>query len=746
MGDVGGVPGAARLPVGLARLFGRDAEVAELLRLVDEERLLTLVGAPGCGKTRLAIEVAAPVAAARGGGVRFVELGPVGDPALVAHAVGAALGAAEQPDRSMADVLVDALYRTDPVLVVLDNCEHVIDAAAALAHRLVVACPPVSVLATSRAALAVPGERVWRVPPLEVAAAVELFEDRALGASGVADLGRADRAVVEDICARLGGLPLAIELTAAWGRVLSPGQILDRLVVAGAAVPASSRAREPRHDTMATAIDWSYRLLPTEAQRMFQRLSVFAGSFDLDAVAAVAGREDPTGALAWLTLLVDHSMVLATRVAGQPMRYGMLEPVRQHAGALLAEAGESDAVRRWHFDHYLDLVERWHQVGFPVSPQPVRLHRLVTDGTNLLAALEWARRQPSDLGLRLGATLGDYFVHDGQLNAARRWLDEALAKGTDDPRLRSWALREAGGLAWRQGDYESARAYDQAALEIARSIGDPLLQAAALHALTFAELSAGDIAAALDHGQQALTITRACGDERTIGFAELALGWAGYAQGDPVAGDEHMHGALAANRDVGDSYITAHAHLGLQFGACLAGDAEAQRAHLVATLAAVDSGAHIERTDWLWAALTLAAHEGRAHTTVRLLGAVGVLEQGQGGIRAPAQFAELFAPLFEQAVRYVRPALVERLLDQGRQMRWDDLVADVLAEPGARHPTLTPREHEIAELVAEGLSNATIAEKLVISPRTVESHVDHIKRKLGLDARGKIIVWVLSAG
>jgi len=742
MGMGGSLPPAGgTVPAQLTRFFGRDAEVAELLRLVDEERLLTLVGAPGCGKTRLAIEVAARLASRVAGGVRFVELAPIGDPVLVAPTVGAALDVAEQPGRPMVDLLVEALGDHDPVLVVLDNCEHVVDAVAALAQRLVAACPAVSVLATSRAALGVRGERAWRVPPLDVAAAVELFEDRARSASGAADLGPADGAVVEEICARLGGLPLAVELTAAWTRVLAPGQILDRLAAPGAAVPGSGRARELRQGTMAAAVDWSYRLLPTEAQRMFQRVSVFVGSFDLDAVEAVTGREDAAAALGWLTVLVDHSLVLATRVAGEQMRYRMLEPVRQHAAALLAEVGDGDAVRRRHVDHYLDLVERWHVVGFPGSPQPVRVHLLVEDGANLLAAFEWARGQPSDLGLRLGAALGDYFVHVGRVNDGRRWLDEALAKGTDDPRLRSWALREVGGLAWRQGDYASARAQDQEALDIASAIGDPHLQAAALHSLAFVELSAGDVASALDHGHKALDLTRAHGDVRTLGFAELALGWASYAQDDPAAGDEHMRAALEV--DQGDLYITGQAHLGLQFGACLAGDVDAQRTHLVAALEAMNDGAPFHRTDWLWAALTLTAHEGRSYTTLRLLGAIGAMERSQGATKAPAQFTTLFAPLFERAVRDVRPVLVERLLDQGRQMPWDAIVADILAEPGADHPNLTPREHEIAGLVAEGLSNPAIAHKLTISRRTVESHIDHIKQKLELDSRNKILVWVL---
>jgi ATP/maltotriose-dependent transcriptional regulator MalT len=470
---------------------------------------------------------------------------------------------------------------------------------------------------------------------------------------------------------------------------------------------------------------------------------VFAGSFDLGAIEAVAGREDDADALVWLTLLVDHSLVLATRAAGQPMRYRMLEPVRQSAAALLAETGESDTVRRWHFDHYLSLVERWNRAGFPASPRPVRLHRLVPDGTNLLAAFEWAHHQPSDLGLRLGAALGDYFAHDGRINDGRRRLDEALAKGTDDLRLRSWALREVGSLAWRQGDYASARTRDQEALEIARSIGDSHLEAAALHALALVELSAGDTAAALGHGHDALEICRARGDERSIGFAGLALGWANYARADRVAGDEHMHAALDANRSIGDIYITGQAHLGLQFGACLAGDAEAQRDHLVASLAAMDEGAPSYRTDWLWAALTLTAHQGRAHTTMRLLGAIGTMEQSLGGTRAPARLADLFAPLVERALRNVRPALVEPLLEQGRQMRWDDLVAEILTSPGAPATPLTPREHQIAELVAEGLANAAIADELVISRRTVESHIDHIKQKLGLDSRNAIIVWIL---
>jgi predicted ATPase/DNA-binding CsgD family transcriptional regulator len=752
--------GRGVLPERSARFFGRKAEVEELCRLVEGERLLSLVGAPGCGKTRLAIEVAAQVASAFDGGVRFVELASIGGPESVVTAVGLALGVPEGPGRSMLDVLTDALREAGPVLVLLDNCEHVLEGAAAWAGHVVTACPEVSVLTTSRAPLGVPGERRWNVPRLDLVAAVQLFTDRARAVSGGPEPGPdvgsngpdgsggangPDEAVVEEICSRLDGLPLAVELTAAWSRLLSPGQILDRLTEGARELSAPGRGHEPRHDTMAAAVEWSYRLVPAGAQRVFERASVFAGGFDLEALEGVAGRDDPADpdddVLVWLAELVDNSLVLTERVPGGPMRYRMLEPVRQHAEARLARRGEGDEVRRRHLDHYLDLAARydpWQDFG----DRAIRLEQLAQDEGNLLAAWEWARRQPSDVGLRLGVACGQYFAYGGRVNEGVRWFEEALAKGTEDRRLRADALLAVGQLAWRSGDYALARARLEDALVLAGSLGDPVFHGRALRILSAAEFSIGHTEVAADQAEQAIDLYRACGDGVGTAGALISRAWARYAQGDVDGGNDDMRAALVANEPFGNVTVTAYGHFGLSYGAALAGDTEAQHTHLAAARVAIDAGGIVERADWLAQSAVLAAQQERPHTAVRLLGGMDTWGRRRGGSRMPAQLGALFTPIIEKLFLQVGSPLGDRLWARGREMRWAELVAEALSPEPDRSP-LTRRETEIAELVAEGLTNVDIARRLVLSRRTVESHIDHIRQKLTLGSRNEIIVWVL---
>lgn len=755
MGDGGGAAGnCGALPVQLTRFFGREAEVADLLGRLGSERLVSLVGSPGCGKSRLAVEVGARALTRFGGGVRYIELAPIGvtAPASVANAVGAALGVLEEPGRPMEDVVVRALAEAEPVVVVLDNCEHVVVAAASLAGRLVRECRSVSVLTTSRAALGVPGERVWTVPQLGVAAAVELFTDRARSVAGSASFEEADDLAIGEICALLDCLPLAIELTAAWSRVLSPRQVLDRLTAASPELPAAGRSRGSRHDTMAAAVGWSHRLLVEDAQRLFRELSVFAGTFDLEAVEAIAGARGSTGsgdeALGWLSVLVDNSLVLAERVAGGPMRYRMLQPVRQYAAALLAasgdggDGGDGDDVRRRHYDHYRDLARRYDPWRIGVV-EPFPLERLAQDEGNLLAALEWARSQPADVGLRLGLAAAAYFAYGGRVNDGLRWLEDALAKGTENHHLHVAALAEAGQLAWRHGDYGLGHARLDEALARAELLDDPFLPARILIALSAVELSGGNVDMAARHADEAVDAFRSCGDELHIARALVARAWARYAQGDADAGDEDMQAALEANRSFDNPTVAAYGQFGLAYGAGLKSDAHTLRTRLGPTLAAMNDGGIVERSEWLALSGVLAAIEGRAHTAGRLKGGAEALARRRGGAKTPDQMRAPFAPLFVSLYEQMGSALVDRLATQGQQMSWDALVDQALAQPAVEASPLTAREHEIADLVAAGLTNVDIAHKLVISPRTVESHVDHIKQKLGLGRRNEIIVWTL---
>jgi predicted ATPase/DNA-binding CsgD family transcriptional regulator len=732
----------------LTRLFGRDAEVAELAGVVERTRLVTFVGAAGCGKTRLAIEVGERLADRFPGGVWFVDLAPITDGASVPHVIGGVLGVREEPGQAMERTLVAALASSaDPALVVLDNCEHVVDAVAALVERLVGACPVVRVVATSRLAFGLPGEQVWDVVPLPVEPAVELFVDRAHLVSSRFDLAGTDVATVEEICRRLGGLPLAIELAAASTRLLSVGQILDRLARALPLAAGGPRAGSPRHETMSAAVEWSVRLLAPAEQRLFERLSVFAGGFDLAAAEVVVGEddEDDDDVLHGLTTLVGCSLVVAEPVPGASMRYRLLEPVRQYAAGGLVASGDGEPVRHRHAEHYLALASRFDPLGTrPVRPT-VPLARVEEEEGNLLAALHWARTQPSDLALRLCEALAAFWEFGGRLNQGRAVLGEVLAAGigTTDGRLRVRALGWAGRLAWRQGDYDGAWAVNEERLDLARRLGDTRGCAATHASFGLVAFSRGDADVAGWHCQQSISLAREVGEEGVAVWALVNWGWARFAAGDGPGGEEKMRDALHASRAIGNMSTTAQALLGLQFGAVLRGDVAAQRARLTDALAAMRDGGAVEPSDWLAACGTLALVEGRSGAALRLLGAAEAFVRQRGTQRPPVAVAAT-ADRFDRVRRELGRAVAERLAAEGAQMGWDELVAVGLAEPsGDEDRLLTRREHEVVELVAEGLPNPDIARKLHISRRTVESHIDHIRRKLGLRNRQEILIWAL---
>jgi predicted ATPase/DNA-binding CsgD family transcriptional regulator len=695
---------------------------------------VTLTGAPGCGKTRLALELGDRLGERFRDGVAFAELAPISDPAQVASAVGVALRIDEEPGRPMAATLVDALADAEPLLV-LDNCEHVDAAAADLAGRLVAACPAVRILATSRVPLGLPGEQVWSVPPLEGEPAVELFLDRAGLAAGGFAVDADGRALVERICVRLDGLPLAIELAAAWARVLSPREILDRL---DAALPLLTTARDAgaRQQTMEAAVDWSYRLLPAQEQQLFDRLSVFAGGFDLRAAEAVAASGT---ALSGLTVLVDHSLVLAEQASVDAMRYRLLEPVRQCGEAWLSAHGDPEQVARRHAEHYLEVALEADD-GLRGGDRAGALRRLEQEEGNLLRALDWARGRDSDLGLRLCAALAGFWELRGRVNDARARLEELLELDTSDRRLRATALSRAGRLAWRQQDHERARALLEESVAIVRELGDEPGLARRLRNLALVSMSEGDLETGVRLCEESAAIFRAHHDEQGLVSALIFLGWARYAAEEFPAGDRHMREALAVNRTAGSVAATVNALIGLAYGANRQGNEPAQRAHLVEALTVMrtEGGGPVEDPDWLWAASGLAAAEDRLRSAFRLAGAARALGR-RGGTHT-----QFIGPLLESLdfeARRIGNANAERLEAEGARMTLGELMAEALAEPG--DDPLSPREREVAELVAEGLSNVEIASTLVISKRTVESHVDHIKRKLGCRTRNEVMAWAM---
>jgi predicted ATPase/DNA-binding CsgD family transcriptional regulator len=725
----------------LTRFIGREADARELVGILDGARLVTLVGAPGCGKTRLGLELADRLLDRYPAGVRFVELARVGDGCLVASAVAASLGIDDRPLGSAEDALVEEMS-PKRLLLVLDNCEHVVGPVAALVSRLLDGCRSLQVLATSRAALGLNGEQVWRVPPLDLEQAVELFIDRsALSAPG-AGLDPSNTLVVKEICRRLDGLPLAIELTAAWSRVLTPTEILDRMEPALGLLRSHVRDASPRQRTMEATLDWSYQLLQPAEQLLFEQLSVFAGGFDFDAAQALQPADDVLDGLA---SLVDSSLVLAEPTPGK-MRYRLLEPVRQCAESWLVARGLLDVTRRRHAEHYLAQALRSEGKLRSIEAGAV-LVQLEEEDDNFRAALRWARDQADDLGLRLCTALAPAWAIRGRANEGRAWLEEMLGRRADseDLGLRASGLARASRLAWRQRDYASTRALLNESVAIERQLDDPLGVARRLRGLAVVAMAQGDLDEARRLGEESVSLFRRHGDRYGLGLALAFLGMTLQLGGDPDRADPCVREALELNRSNGSITSSLYGIGSMAFGAIAAGDIPGLRAHVTEIIGLLRQlGGNYEDPGWLWwTGVALASGEGRHRSALRLAGAAESVAR-RDGLQLHEQLRRQVQPWLDRALAAVGSAEGDQLGAEGSQLSSDELMDEALHDVDRdRHGPLSSREQEVADLVARGLTNREIAQRLIISTRTVESHVEHIKAKLGFARRARIVAWAL---
>jgi len=569
------------LPVHLSGFIGREREIAAVRALLVNARLLTLTGVGGSGKTRLAAEIAereataganpaeatapattadadavpasATIAAAPAMGaaerVAWVELASVGEPSLIADRVCAALEIREQPGRSAQEALLEVL-RTRELLLVLDNCEHVVDAAAELTDVLLRGCPGLRVLATSREALGVAGEVAWLVPPLSLpnstdtatiaqAESVQLFCDRARAVLPSFELHASNAVAVADICRRLDGIPLAIELAAARLRVLSAEQIRDRLDDCFRLLTTKSRTALPRHRTLRAVIDWSYTLLNEEERTLLARLSVFAGTFDLDAVEAVCSCEVIEDVLDPLSALVDKSLVELHEVRGSA-RYRLLETVRRYAAEHLEEAGETNRLRQAHLEHYVQLAEQYYS---RLSDNP-RLREwmdeLDAEHDNLRAALDWSHRTPaqSQRCIRLAGALWWFWFYRVLWREGLYWLEEVLrfAEADSAPGLLTRVQHGAGLLAYLLGDNTRAEAQLERALTSAKAVNDQrqlgLVQATLVHVRAGHYTVPAEREASLALGREALGLANRYGTAWDKAFTStIAVGYCAHLLG-----------------------------------------------------------------------------------------------------------------------------------------------------------------------------------------------------------------------
>jgi predicted ATPase/class 3 adenylate cyclase/DNA-binding CsgD family transcriptional regulator len=529
---------ATNLPVQLTSFVGRDAELTKLRELLAQNRVLTLTGAGGVGKTRLAIQVAAQLAGEFGDGAWYVDLAPITDPDLVVVTVARALGLPDQPGRSTMDSLL-RFIRDRQMLVVLDNCEHLLDASAELVVAVLSGAARLTVLATSREAIGVAGEVSWRVPSLSLDdEARELFTDRARHARPDFTLTDDNAATVGEICARLDGVPLAIELAAARVRALSLAEILDSLHDRFRLLTGGARTAVRRQQTLRASVDWSHALLSEPERVLFRRLAVFLGGFDLDAAQAVAGGGDVERyqVLDQLTLLVDKSLVVADDSGGRT-RYRLLETVRQYALEKLAESGEADAVRARHRDHYTAMAA---VLDAPAgSDYEQRIEQAETEIDNLRAAFGWSRENSDiELALALASSLQTLWLARGRIREGPTWFDAAFtdldAQHSEvAPVVRARALADRAVLGLMA---DAADSLDQAqqALAIALKVDDPALL---VRALTACALIAQyfDAEAAPGYFAEAIAQARALDDRWPLSQILASQAQGALVAGDPIA-------------------------------------------------------------------------------------------------------------------------------------------------------------------------------------------------------------------
>ncbi len=748
------------LPLQLTSFVGREQEILEIEVLLREHRLLTLTGPGGSGKTRLALAVASTVVGGFEDGAWLVELAPLSDPDLVLQAVASVLGVRETPDVPLVDSLRGHLEPRE-ILLILDNCEHVIGACASLAEVLLRRCPNLRILATSREALGVAGEALFAVPPLSLPdprrlpapeslpsyEAARLFVERAKAVRPDFALTRHNAMAVARVCYRLDGIPLAIELAAARVRMLSAEQIADRLDDSFSLLGGRNRAPIAHQRTLRATMDWSHELLGPQEKALFRGLSVFAGGFTLEAAEAVcAGEGLPQDeVLDLLTSLVDKSLVFVTEQEGDA-RYRLLETVRQYGQEKLEESGEAERVRSRHAAWFVALAEdaEPHLKG---HRQAAWLQRLEIEHDNLRVALSWAlERGGAEPGLRLAGALGEFWYLRGHLDEGRRWLEAALAKGEAPESARIKPLGRAAWIAWEQGDYERSVALSEECVALSRKLGDETGVAFALYALGMAELNRNELGRAWALLEEALTLERASGDTADIARVLAVLGLVAVVRHDyERAVALHEEGLMLARRAEDDLAIG----LSLRMGAlAYSGRGDHQRANDLCEEGlgrALEQGVLHQTGHHLHVSAVLAGSQGQAVRSARLWGAAEALREAIGTGLVPVE-RSYYGPYIAAARAQLAEEEWAKAWAEGRRMTPEQAVEYALEKPEPSEEAesqdgypadLSAREVEVLRLVAKGMTNAEVAKELFISPRTVNAHMGSVYHKIGSSTRAE---------
>ena len=795
--------GPGNLPSEVNGFVGREAALVRLRELQAETRLLTLVGPGGVGKTRLALRLEAELSDAFPDGTWLVDLSPIADSALVPQAIGDVLGV-HQPFGQSWMLELTRVLRPHRLLLVLDNCEHLVTACAELADDLLRACPNLCLIATSLQPLGIAAETTWRVPPLVVppaaaidvqavrdSEAVRLFVARVRSRLSDFAVDEHNARVVAEICRRLDGLPLALELVAARVESLGVAEVATRLSDRFALAIGNGRTAPSRQRTLHAALDWSYGLLDPDERALLRGLAVFVGGWTLEAAEAVCRDEalSHDNVVDVLGRLVTKSLVVAEHAAVS-VRYRLLETVRAYALDQRARAGETAALRHRHADFMLGVAER----ALPEAIDANHVALLIPEEDNVRAALDWALHQgQAELGLRLATAAFPMWAYLGHYAEGSSWLDRLLghpAAATATAAAHSRALTFDAQLWLMQGDYDLAETMGHAALEEQRTRGDVRAIAVTLVVLGDAALQRGDLAQAAPLFADA---TRRLHELRSPAevICLLQFGEAAGAAGDfdllrrllgeiealdtsgrrafVVARTLHLKALLAAR----DGLAVVAANL-LERAVELCRSADNQHGTVMSLTSLghvrLDQGQTSAALEAFGEAVARARVSGErvrliralegvarglvsydAHAAVRLAAAADAGRQSLGAAMWPTERQVLEAWLAE-AQRELGQTAYQRAREDGHASTLDQALslAEVLTvEPQAvatPDEILSPREQEVAILLARGLTNKQVALELVVSPATVRSHVEHILAKLDLRSRAQIAVWVSMQG
>jgi predicted ATPase/DNA-binding CsgD family transcriptional regulator len=768
--------GRGALPAEMTSFVGRRRELAETRRMLAASRLLTLTGPGGVGKTRLALRMAAEVRRTFPDGVWFVELAALHDPQLLPHTVANALELRQVSADPAADLA--SYLETQRLLVVLDNCEHLTDACAVLTSKLLAAAPGLSILATSRHLLGVEGEQILSVPPLSVPEvlagdathyeSVALFLDRAASVTPGFAITDGNRTTVVELCRRLDGIPLAIELAAVWLRILSPAEILDRLEDRFRLLTGGRRAVPARQQALDATVGWSYDLCSPTEQLMWARLAVFSGGFDLEGAEEVCSggeivRDD---VLSLVAGLLNKSIVVRQQATEHTTAwYQMLESIRQYGAERLTDEDEVRALRVRHRDHYRSLASRFAADGFGPR-QADWFIRLRRESGNLRAALEFclADKGEAPAALEIAAGLWNFWFA-GFLREGYRYLRRALELATEPTVTRAYGLWAAAYLAMFATDFERNATMLAECTQIAAGLHDDLLQARIKECRGQATLYQGELPSAIALLEQARREFLAIGDPLGEFDTLILLTACTFFLDDPRA-DEFSQQALALAEHHGAQSSTAYALWSVGIAQWRAGD-YSKAAHSLRRSIRLFQPMHdltgisfgVQALSWC------AAFADPGERAARLLGAAQAVWRTSGAKVDETNAYSVFDARSEDALREAMTSgafesdLFQRAIAEGASYSFEEAVALALGEEGdadmsreagtsTARPTggkpggLTRREWEIAQLLGEGMSNKDIAARLVISQRTAETHVESILSKLGFTSRLQVATWV----